>query len=50
MKKVLFTGLGRMGANMAAHIAAAGHSDLFVHNRSTQKVSQWLDAHEGKQY
>lgn len=50
MKKVLFTGLGRMGANMAAHIAAAGRYELYVHNRSTAKTSHWLAQHGGRQF
>ncbi len=44
---ILFIGLGNMGAPMAAHLANAGHS-LTVTNRSSEKVSKWLESNPGK--
>lgn len=41
MANIVFIGLGKMGAPMAAHLAKAGHK-LTVTNRSPEKVTQWL--------
>lgn len=46
MARIAFLGLGVMGAPMARHLAAAGHS-LVVHNRSPEKARAWVQAHGG---
>ena len=46
MARIAFLGLGVMGAPMARHLAAAGHS-LVVHNRSPEKAEAWVAAHGG---
>ncbi len=47
MKKILFIGLGRMGAPMAGHLAANDTFAVSVHNRSASKTEQWLKQHAG---
>ena len=47
MARIAFLGLGVMGAQMARHLAEAGH-DLIVHNRSPEKAEAWVAAHGGK--
>jgi 3-hydroxyisobutyrate dehydrogenase-like beta-hydroxyacid dehydrogenase len=42
-----FVGLGVMGAPMAAHLAAAGHT-VTVYNRTTARASAWVDIHGGR--
>jgi 3-hydroxyisobutyrate dehydrogenase len=44
---IAFLGLGVMGAPMARHLAAAGHS-LTVYNRTTEKAAAWAAAHGGR--
>ena len=46
-KEVLFVGLGRMGFPMAGRISKTGKFSVSVHNRSSTKIEQWLDKHEG---
>lgn len=46
MARIAFIGLGIMGAPMARHLAAAGHS-LFVYNRSPEKARNWVAANGG---
>jgi 3-hydroxyisobutyrate dehydrogenase len=46
MARIAFLGLGVMGAPMARHLAAAGHS-LTVHNRSMDKATAWVVKHGG---
>jgi 3-hydroxyisobutyrate dehydrogenase len=46
MARIAFIGLGVMGAPMARHLAAAGHS-LTVHNRSMDKATGWVVKHGG---
>ncbi len=46
MARIAFLGLGVMGAPMARHLAAAGHS-LIVYNRSPEKSRAWVKAHGG---
>jgi 3-hydroxyisobutyrate dehydrogenase len=46
MARIAFIGLGVMGAPMARHLAAAGHS-LTVHNRSMEKATGWVVKHGG---
>ncbi|WP_129790990.1 NAD(P)-dependent oxidoreductase [Sphingosinicella sp. CPCC 101087] len=46
MARIAFLGLGVMGAPMARHLAAAGHS-LTVYNRSPAKAREWVDRHGG---
>ncbi|MGF1543657.1 MAG: NAD(P)-dependent oxidoreductase [Parvularculaceae bacterium] len=45
--KASFIGLGVMGFPMAGHLAAAG-CDVVVHNRTTEKASQWASKHGGR--
>jgi 3-hydroxyisobutyrate dehydrogenase len=47
MARIAFIGMGVMGAPMARHLAAAGHS-LTVHNRSTEKARDWVEQHGGE--
>lgn len=42
MAKILFIGLGVMGAPMAGHLLKAGH-DLTAYNRTGSKALQWLE-------
>jgi 3-hydroxyisobutyrate dehydrogenase len=42
VRQVAFLGLGRMGAPMAANLAAAGH-DLVLHNRTRDKAEELAD-------
>ena len=44
--RVAFIGLGVMGAPMAGHLAAAGHT-VSVYNRSPAKAQAWAAAHPG---
>jgi 3-hydroxyisobutyrate dehydrogenase-like beta-hydroxyacid dehydrogenase len=44
MARVAFLGLGVMGAPMAGHLAAAGHS-VTVYNRTPSKALEWVVAH-----
>lgn len=44
MARVAFLGLGVMGAPMAGHLAAAGHS-VTVYNRTPSKSLEWVVAH-----
>jgi 3-hydroxyisobutyrate dehydrogenase len=46
MAKTAFLGLGVMGAPMAGHMAAAGHS-VTVYNRTAAKAEAWVGAHAG---
>jgi 3-hydroxyisobutyrate dehydrogenase len=46
MARIAFIGLGVMGAPMARHLAAAGHS-LTVHNRSMEKATGWVASNGG---
>jgi 3-hydroxyisobutyrate dehydrogenase len=46
MARIAYIGLGVMGAPMARHLAAAGHS-LTVYNRSPEKARAWIAAHGG---
>jgi 3-hydroxyisobutyrate dehydrogenase len=46
MGRIAFLGLGVMGAPMARHLAAAGHS-LVVYNRSPEKAREWAAKHGG---
>jgi 3-hydroxyisobutyrate dehydrogenase len=46
MARIAFIGLGIMGAPMARHLAAAGHS-LTVYNRSPDKSRNWVAANGG---
>ena len=46
MAKVAFFGLGVMGAPMAGHLQAAGHS-VTVYNRTTAKAQDWAGQHGG---
>jgi 3-hydroxyisobutyrate dehydrogenase len=46
MARIAFIGLGVMGAPMARHLAAAGHS-VTVHNRSMDKATAWVVKHGG---
>jgi len=47
MAKILFVGLGRMGANMAAHLSRDEQQEGYVHNRSKSKVNDWLSTNRG---
>ena len=44
--KIAYLGLGVMGAPMARHLAAAGHS-LVVYNRTPARAEAWLALHGG---
>ncbi len=44
MARVAFIGLGVMGAPMAGHLAAAGHS-VTVFNRTASKAADWVKRH-----
>lgn len=46
-RRVAFLGLGTMGAPMAAHLAAAGHT-VTVYNRTTAKADAWVADHGGR--
>jgi 3-hydroxyisobutyrate dehydrogenase len=46
MARIAFLGLGVMGAPMARHLAAAGHS-LTVYNRTAEKARDWVAQHGG---
>jgi 3-hydroxyisobutyrate dehydrogenase len=46
MGHIAYIGLGVMGAPMARHLAAAGHS-LIVTNRSPEKARNWVAEHGG---
>ncbi|MCC5868766.1 MAG: NAD(P)-dependent oxidoreductase [Gammaproteobacteria bacterium] len=46
MSKLAFIGLGVMGAPMARHLAAAGHS-LCVYNRTAARAQAWVARHGG---
>lgn len=46
MTAVGFCGLGVMGGPMAGHLANAGH-DVFVYNRSSERVQKWNATHQG---
>lgn len=46
MAKCAFLGLGVMGAPMAGHLQAAGHS-VTVYNRSPAKAATWVAKHAG---
>jgi 3-hydroxyisobutyrate dehydrogenase len=46
MARIAFLGLGVMGAPMARHLAAKGHS-LAVYNRSPDKARDWVARHGG---
>ena len=50
MQKLLFVGLGRMGANMAAHLAKTSDYQVSVWNRSPEKIAAWLANHQGEAY
>ncbi|MFN7419171.1 MAG: NAD(P)-binding domain-containing protein, partial [Alphaproteobacteria bacterium] len=44
--RLAFIGLGVMGAPMAGHLAAAGHT-VRVFNRSPEKARLWAGQHGG---
>lgn len=44
---IAYLGLGVMGAPMARHLAAAGHT-LTVYNRTLAKAEAWVAAHGGR--
>ncbi|MFZ4067768.1 MAG: NAD(P)-dependent oxidoreductase, partial [Phenylobacterium sp.] len=44
--RVAFIGLGVMGAPMAGHLAAEGHT-VSVYNRSPEKARLWAEQHPG---
>src|SRR5688572_8479887 len=46
MARIAYIGLGEMGAPMARHLAAAGHT-VTVHNRSMDKARAWVAEHGG---
>lgn len=46
MATLAFIGTGVMGAPMAGHLAAAGHS-VTVYNRTRAKAAAWADKHGG---
>jgi 3-hydroxyisobutyrate dehydrogenase len=46
MARIAFIGLGVMGAPMARHLAATGHS-LAVYNRTADKARDWVARHGG---
>lgn len=46
MAKVAFIGLGVMGAPMAGHLAAKGHS-VTVYNRTAKRAEEWVARHGG---
>ncbi|MFN3388634.1 MAG: NAD(P)-dependent oxidoreductase [Allosphingosinicella sp.] len=46
MARIAYIGLGVMGAPMARHLVAAGHS-LTVYNRSPEKARAWAAEHGG---
>ena len=46
MAKVAFIGLGVMGAPMAGHLAATGHS-VTVYNRTAKRAADWVARHGG---
>lgn len=46
MAKVAFIGLGVMGAPMAGHLAATGHS-VTVYNRTAKRAADWVALHGG---
>lgn len=50
MATILFIGLGRMGANMATHLSTSGQHQVYVDNRSEEKVKQWLEVNQGSVY
>jgi 3-hydroxyisobutyrate dehydrogenase len=47
MARILYLGLGVMGAPMARHLAAAGH-ELIVYNRTRAKAEAWVAANGGR--
>jgi 3-hydroxyisobutyrate dehydrogenase len=47
MARILYLGLGVMGAPMARHLAAAGH-ELIVYNRTRAKAETWVAANGGR--
>jgi 3-hydroxyisobutyrate dehydrogenase len=47
MARILYLGLGVMGAPMARHLAAAGH-ELIVYNRTSAKAEAWVAANSGR--
>jgi 3-hydroxyisobutyrate dehydrogenase len=47
MARIAFIGLGVMGAPMARHLVAAGHS-VSVYNRSPEKARAWAAQHGGE--
>ena len=48
--KVLFLGLGRMGFHMSAHLSKSKNVELFIYNRSTKKVNNWLNVYKAKKF
>jgi 3-hydroxyisobutyrate dehydrogenase len=46
MARIAFIGLGVMGAPMARHLVAAGHS-LVVYNRTSDRARDWVSKHGG---
>ena len=46
MARIAFIGLGVMGAPMARHLTAAGHS-LVVYNRTPERARSWVSEHGG---
>ena len=47
MTDIAFIGLGVMGAPMAGHLAAKGHS-VTVYNRTAEKAAAWVARHGGR--
>ena len=48
--KVLFLGLGRMGFHMAAHLSKSKNIELFIYNRSSKNVNDWLNFYKAKKF
>jgi 3-hydroxyisobutyrate dehydrogenase len=46
MARIAFIGLGVMGAPMARHLLAAGHT-LVVYNRTLERARDWVKSHGG---
>ncbi len=47
MSKIAWIGLGVMGYPMAGHIATKTDHELCVYNRTSQKATDWVNAHGG---
>ena len=49
-KKYLFVGLGTMGYPMAGHLSKHNNYDLFIYNRTTQVIDNWLNQYKGHKF